>query len=214
MKIVPYITLALSLLVGCRSDSNIDSTESQTKMTLEQQLDALAALGLTLNDDVTVDDLLYSWDREEYEKEPFDLILFMLGSEVERKPWGRLICDKVWNFDAECIEDTGDYVTIVKQFCRVAGTPGLISDATDFIDIDNGKAWLKYTIDSQQRQYTVTVDNDWADPVTVSEVIADIERDGKQFYAKDNGQASIWFYLDEKTASKLNQLTDNALTKN
>ena len=39
----------------------------------------------------------------------------------------------------------------------------------------------------------------------------DIERDGKRFYAKDNGQASTWFYLDEVTAMKINALTGNML---
>ena len=213
MKTAVIWLLALSLLFGCRPDSNIDSTKSRTEMTLEQQLKALGELGLALNEGVTIDDLLYSWDREEYEKEPFDVILFTLGSEVEREPWERPVCDTAWNFDVECIEDTGDYVTIVKQLCRVAGMPNLISDAEDFVDIENGKAWLKYTIDGKQRQYTIAVDNDWADPDTVSAVMADIERDGNRFYAKDNGQASIWFYLDEQTAGKLNQMTGNALNR-
>jgi len=39
-------------------------------MTLEQQLATLAELGFKLNEGVTVDDLLYSWGREEYEKNP------------------------------------------------------------------------------------------------------------------------------------------------
>ncbi len=48
--------------------------------------------------------------------------------------------------------------------------PDLISDLEDFVDIDAGKAWLKYTIDGKNRHYTVAVDNDWADPETVSAV--------------------------------------------
>jgi hypothetical protein len=79
-------------------------------MTLEKQLAELNRLGLNLADGVTIDDLLYSFGRQEYEKKPFDLILFVLGIEVERKPWGRPICSRVWNFDTECINGTGDYV--------------------------------------------------------------------------------------------------------
>ena len=183
-------------------------------MTLEQQLETLAQLGLKLNEGVTVDDLLYSWGRDEYENEPFDTILFMLGSEVEREPWGRNVCDRAWNFDVECIEDTGSYITIVQNLCRVAGMPDLITDLEDFVDIENGKAWLKYTIDGEKRNYTIAVDNDWADPETVGAVMDEIERDGKRFYAKDNGQASIWFYLDKETADKLNHMTENALKTN
>ena len=61
-------------------------------MALEQQIETLAQLDLPLNDGVTVDDLLYSWERKEYENQPYDLVLFVLGSEVEREPWGRNIC--------------------------------------------------------------------------------------------------------------------------
>jgi len=183
-------------------------------VTLEQQLETLAQLDLPLNDGVTVDDLLYSWDREEYENQPYDTILFMLGSEVEREPWGRHVCDRAWNFDVECVEGTGSYVTIVRNLCRVAGMPDLITDLEDFVDIENETAWLKYTIDGKQRRHTIVVDNDWADSETVSKVMEDIERDENRFYAKDNGQASIWFYLDSSTADKLNALTGNALKTN
>ena len=70
---------------------------------LEVQLAKLAALGFKLEDGITVDDILYSFDRKDYEKEPYDLILSVLGSEVEREPWDRWICSRVWNFDTECI---------------------------------------------------------------------------------------------------------------
>ena len=180
-------------------------------MTLEEQLESLSELGLKLNKGVTVDDLLYSFSREEYESEPFELILFVLGIEVERQPWGRPICSRAWNLDMECIENTGDYVQIVTRLCEVAGQPDLITNIEDFVDLELGQAWLKYTIDGQTRNYTVTVDNDWADADTISKIMADIERDGFRFYAKDNGQASIWYYLDDETAKKLNALSGNAL---
>lgn len=180
-------------------------------MTLEEQLDALSKLGLALNDGVTVDDLLYSFDREEYENEPFNLILFVLGIEVEREPWDRSVCSRAWNLDMECIDGTGDYVRIVKRLCEVAGQPNLITDIEDFVDIESGQAWLNYSVDGQQRNYTINVDNDWADPNVIAKIMSDIERDGFRFYGKDNGQASIWYYLDSDTAKKLNALANNAL---
>jgi len=183
-------------------------------VTLEQQLHALAKLGLILNNGITVDDLLCSWDRKDFENQPYDTLLIMLGSEVEREPWGRNVCDRAWNFDVESIEDTGSYVTIVRNLCRVAGMPDLVSDLEDFVDIDDETAWLKYIINGQQRHFEIAVNNDWADPETVSTIMRDIERDGKRFYAKDNGQASIWFYLDKVNADKLNALTGNALKIN
>ncbi len=183
-----------------------------TPITLEEQLKTLAQLGLPLNEGISIDDLLYSQSRDVYEQEPFEFILYMLGCEVERSPWGREICPYAWHLDMECISGTGDYVHIVTQLCKVAGVPDLITDVQDFVDLDSQQAWLKYCIDGQPRHWEIEVDSDWADPLVVSYVMADIERDGRRFYAKNNGQDAIWFYLDEPTAQQLNQLSNDALT--
>ena len=53
-------------------------------MTLEQQLEKLAEFGIKLDEGITIDDLLYSFNRQDYEKQPFDLLLFVLGIEVEQ----------------------------------------------------------------------------------------------------------------------------------
>lgn len=180
-------------------------------MTLENQLARLAELGLTLDEGVTVDDLLYSFDREAYEGRPFDLILFMLGVEVEREPWGRPVCSRVWNFDTECIASTGDYVKIVERLCAVAGQSGRLEAVRDQVDLESGEAWLEYTIDGKRRHWAVEVNDDWADTLTLSYVLGDLERDGRRFYFKDNGQAMILFCLDPATAAELNKLSSDAL---
>lgn len=182
-------------------------------MKLEQQLEKLAELGLSLNEGVTVDDLLYSFPREEYEEEPFRLILFMLGSFVEREPWDRAICARAWNFDTECIYQTGDYVKIVNKLCSIANQPNLITDVEDFVNIESREAWLKYKINGKQRNWTIEVNDDWADTLTISYIMDDIESDNYHFYSRDNGQAIILFYLDEITASQINQLSNNALQR-
>lgn len=180
-------------------------------MTLEEQLERLAACGINLNDGVTIDDVLYSFDRDSYESKPFDLLMFILGAEVEREPWGRPFCSRVWNFDTECIYQTGDYVKIVKRLCEVAGQPDLITNITDFVDVDSGKAWLKYTINGNNRSWPIEVNDDWADTLTLSYVIDDVERNGFRFYSKDNGQAMILYYLDATTAAEINRLSNNSL---
>ncbi len=78
------------------------SQRQSTPKTLEAQLDALAALGFCLSDDASIDDFLFAFPRKQYEDKPFDLVLNMLGSEIQREPWGRPICPAVWDFDTEC----------------------------------------------------------------------------------------------------------------
>lgn len=178
-------------------------------MKLEDQLNRLSEIGLSLNSGITINDLLLSFPREDYEEAPFDLVLFALGSEVEEAPWGRYVCDRAWNFDVEAIEDNGSYVTIVEQFHRITGKAKPISDLTDRVDIDGGVAELRYKVDGQQMHYLPKIDDDWADPNIIEAVMNDLKQPGYEFYPKDNGQASIWFYLNEQEALALNELANN-----
>jgi hypothetical protein len=182
-------------------------------MTLEQQIETLAELGFHLNEGRTIDDLLYSLSREHYENRPFHLILYLYGGVVERAPWDKLICSKVWNFDTECVENTGDYVSIVESLCRISGQSERITEIVDSVDWDSNTAWLEYTVDGQKRHWTIEIDNDWADMLTVSHVMNDLETDHHWFYSMDGGQSMLLFYLDKQTATALNLLTKNALEK-
>jgi hypothetical protein len=184
-------------------------------MKLEAQIEQLAALGLSLEPGVTLDDLLYSCDRHEYEAKPFDTLLFMLGVEIEREPWGRPFCKRAWNFDTECIEDDGAYVDIVQHLTAVASAESRVSDVRGHVDHEAQQAWLEYTIDGHRRRLEPKVDTDWADADAVLEIMGDLERGGggRRFYAKDNGQAQVLFFLDEATACRLNELTGGALSR-
>ena len=180
-------------------------------MELEAQLQELSGLGLTLNEGVNIDDLLYSFGRDDYENRPFDLILFVLGTEVERQPWGRSFCSSVWNFDSECIYETGDYVAIVQRLCELADCKGRITDLEDFIDVESGDAWLAYKVDGNQRGYTVTLEDDWVDVSVISQAMGDIESDGFRFYFLENGQSMVLFYLEPSKAQRLNELSRKTL---
>jgi hypothetical protein len=183
---------------------------------LEAQLDKLAELGLVLNPGITIDDLLYSLDRSELEQEPFERLLFLFGIEVEREPWGRRICDRVWNFDTECIVSTGDYIHIVKNLCLLIGKPDYLTNLVDYINVDYtnmaaSECWLEYSLGDRQQHWTIEANDDWADMMTITYVMEDLQHDDKQFYSKDNGQAMILFYLDRETAVKLSDLCDEDL---
>ena len=77
--------------------------------------------------------------------------------------------------------------------------------------LDGGEAWLKYKVDGTERNRPVEVSDDWADTLTINYVMDNIERDGRRFYFKDNGQAMILYYLDPRAAAELNRLSKNAL---
>ena len=181
-------------------------------MKLEQQLETLAPLGICLNEGVNIDDLLYSFPRDNFEDRPFHTLLFILGVEVERAPMGRRFCDSVFNFDTECIYATGDYVTIVKRLALLANRSAEVTEVRDFIDHQGGEAWLEYTIGDRARRWTVELQSDWADMMVIAYVMDDLERDGRKFRARDNGQAMVLYYLDDAAAQQLGALLGKPLT--
>ncbi|EOX4844393.1 hypothetical protein ACV17F_005120 [Vibrio harveyi] len=178
-------------------------------MKLEEQIEKLSDIGLSLNKGVTINDLLLSYSREEYESNPFDLILFVYGIEIEEEPWGRFVCDQAWNFDVEAIEDDGSYTEIVKQFHRITGRAKSLEGLRDSVNLEEHYAELQYSVDGVNRLMKPEIDDYWADAKTIDIILSDLRQPGFDFYPKDNGQASIWFYLSESQAIELNKLANN-----
>ncbi|MBG0817307.1 hypothetical protein [Planomonospora sp. ID82291] len=180
-------------------------------MTLEDQLSALAGVGIGLAPGRTVEELLHSFPREEYESEPFTLLLFVLGIEVEAEPWGRRFSERVWNFDTECVEGPGAYVGIARRLCRIAGRPDALTDVRDHVDLAAREAWLEYTSGGRRRRWSVEVVDDWADPMVVSYLMDELEGDGRRFHGMDNGQATVLMFLTDDEARRLNGLIGEEL---
>lgn len=168
-------------------------------------------MGLPLAAGRTTDELLSTASREDYEAEPFEHLLLVFGLEVEEDPPGRWFCDRVWNFDTECIEGTGSYVAIAEQLLRISGRAHDVTGLRDHVDGDTGLAWLAYTVDGRERRWDVEVNEDWADLMVVSYLMDDLERDGSRFYAMDNGQAMVLLYLSDPPADRLNELAGRQL---
>jgi predicted transcriptional regulator len=184
--------------------------------TLEQQIENLANAGLRLSAGVTIDDLLHSFPREEFESAPYTTLLFMFGVEIEREPWGRHFSDVAWDFDYERIDGPGSYVAIVNELARITGRAGIVSNVTDNVDMRAPTATVTCTIGGKRRTLEAQMENDWADPEAVQTIARDIEAavgDGRTYWAADNGQAVILFFISGETAAKVNALTNGALTR-
>jgi hypothetical protein len=183
---------------------------------LETQIAALKDAGLAMASGRTIEELLTSWSRDQYESDPYGLLLFMYGSEVEAEPWGRFFFDRGWNFDMECVEGAGDYVRAFTQIVRITGQPNLVTEMSDNFDFEAETCEIKYTINGQARTLSARVDNDWADPEAAAAFVRDLETtigDGRQFWAADNGQASVLFFLTHAEAAKVNSLRKDVLVR-
>lgn len=183
---------------------------------LETQVEALRAAGLPLAPGRTIDDLLMSWSREEFESDPYNLLLVMYGSEVEAEPWGRVFCERGWNFDMECLAQAGDYARAFAPVLRTTGRPGLVKDLSDDFHIDAEAVEIRYTLQGQPRRLTARVDNDWADPEAVTAFLRDVEiavGDDRRFWAADNGQASVLLFITEAEAAAIDGLRPGLLMR-
>ena len=131
-------------------------------LTFEQKLAILAECGLVLDPQFSVDDLLTSWSREDYESPGFNLVLVGLGMTEEQPPW-RPHSANVWHFDTECIEDHGSYVDIAERMKAIAQGSLPIENLADYVDVEEGKAWLEFDVHGQRRHIDCKVDDDWVD---------------------------------------------------
>ena len=184
------------------------------RVPVEKQLETLATIGVRLNPNVSLDDMLLSFPREDFERKPYDLVLFVLGSEIETEPWGRHISGGAWNFAFECIEQPGSYARILRNLTRLAKRPALITDIGDDITADMPAGVLSYTLNDEPRSLDIEVQDDWADGLSVAIImgeIADAIDDGRKFWGADNGQAVILFFLTDDQAARINRLRKNAL---
>jgi hypothetical protein len=131
-------------------------------MTLEQKLELLARCGFRLESPFTVNDLLESWSRGDFEKPGFDLALVGLGMTEERPPW-RNHCANAWHFDTECIEDTGAYCRIAERMRGIAQGSLPIGNIRDHVDVEGRSAWLAFDYQGQNIHIDCKVDDDWVD---------------------------------------------------
>ncbi len=134
---------------------------------LEEQLRILANCGVKLRGEFTADHLLESFPRKEYEKDPFNLALLTMGGELEREPFEPL-SDDVWYLDTECIEDHGHYVAVAERMRALAGGDLPLETIEDYVDVDQGVAWLQFILDGATVRWDARVANDWIDPAVLS----------------------------------------------
>jgi hypothetical protein len=198
-----------ALRAAARPEEPPESSEA-----LERQVADFEAAGLQMNPGITIDDLLYSYPASDYAGDPYRLLLFMYGSEVEREPWGRRICDAVFNFDYECIEGEGSYAQIVESFAQLAGVRALITEIHDDADLARTSGTLSYKARGEPRSIHFRIDNDWADPKSVQMILSDMQGlagDGRTFWSSDNGQSVILVFVDKATSTSLNALAKELL---
>ena len=187
------------------------------RVPLEQQIGEFAAAGLSMLPGRSIDELLHSWPREEYEKDPYQCLLFTYAIEVEAEPWGRWFTGKGWNWDTECITEPGSYVTVLREMERITGQDVFTTLSDDAAFGASGTAHITYAIrGGEVLKQAVKISHDWADVEAVFKILQDVEvaiGDDRHFYTADNGQSIIVYFIPDEMAEAINKLRTDLLSR-
>ncbi|HEY2013292.1 MAG TPA: hypothetical protein VGH38_07305 [Bryobacteraceae bacterium] len=137
----------------------------------QEQLRVLEKGGIALDSRVHPESLLLSHSREKFENDPYRLLLCVLGGEAEDETQAGEFgypSNQIWHFDTECIEGHGAYRAIVSRMVTLAQGALPLEQIDDFVDVENGTAWLSFTMDGTAQKWLAKVDNDWVDPAILS----------------------------------------------
>jgi hypothetical protein len=192
MKIlIPILALAIAVAVilwikWASSHRPASPSADDPRMTLERKLEVLASCGLRLAEPFTCDDLLKSWNRVDYEKPGYDLVLVGLGMTEEQEPW-RNHCVSLWHFDTECIEDHGDYKKIAERMAAMTQGSLTIENVRDYVDVERKDAWFSFSFRGKDIKIQCEVQDDWVDATIFGRFV--------EFLAQSDS-AKIYVYYD------------------
>ncbi|MBF0548421.1 MAG: hypothetical protein HQM08_28555 [Candidatus Riflebacteria bacterium] len=163
LEIVLLLFVALLLLLQAKISIWNSKLVDTRVLTLEEKLDLLTECGFKLNTPFTVENLLASWPRNEFEKPGFSLVLVSLGMTEEQEPWGNH-CTNLWHMDSECIEDHGDYKELTQRMVEITQGSLPLENIQDFIDVEKKEAWVSFSFKGREFKITCRVNDDWVDP--------------------------------------------------
>ncbi len=169
-------------------------TSGAKKVPFEVQLETFKRLGFNLNKDVEISDIdRWGEGKKEFENEPYSLLYVTLGQTIEREPWVPLT-DRCWNFDTEAIEDHGAYVEIMKNLARISRGEIKFENLKDYVDVEEEKAWVSFTVNVVNYKWELKVDNDWTDEnlfTKIVELTNKLKTKGKYTYFNTGGQDMV-----------------------
>ena len=195
-------------LFGCNGQTS--SENKKGKPTFIEQLEVFRELGFSFNEGVDTSDI-NRWEggHKEFEDQPFHLLYQTLGQTIEREPWTP-ITNKCWDFDLEAIEDHGAYVGIMKNISRITNGELVFENIQDYVNIEEGKAWVSFTCKGDNYKWNLKVDNDWADGDLFDKVQALAEKNktkGKFTFFNTGGQNFVLGYHSSEELEKIRQAT-------
>jgi hypothetical protein len=165
-------------------------------VSFDQQWEIFRRLGFDLNPTIEKSVLDEFRNDKSIEERPYFNLYIELGRTIEKEPWTPLT-DRVWNFDTEAIEDNGDYVDIMKNLERVSRGEIRFENLKDRVDLEEGVAWVSFTVRGRSYKWDLKVDDDWVDATLFTKVAAltsTLRTKGRYTYFDTGGQDVVIGY--------------------
>ncbi|MCL2166671.1 MAG: hypothetical protein FWH49_05205, partial [Clostridiales bacterium] len=138
--------------------------KKQKHLAAEEQLQVLSDLGIRPKQDDFLEWLCNEWGRHTVESDPYNLMLFSLGSErYEEDDTWEYLSDDVYSFDTECVEDNDIYAEVIKRLSDLSKGFFSISQISSIVDHDNGLASVSFTRNKIRYNWDLQYDDDWFD---------------------------------------------------
>jgi hypothetical protein len=171
-----------------------ESNRDPNLVPLDEQLRVLADCGISLAPSVAIETLTRPFSRELYEKEPYRILLSAMGDEADgefQAGASGYLSDNIWHFDTECIEGDGSYAAIAQRMVELAQGDLPLENIEDVVDLEEGEAWLSFSLDGKAYKWTAKVDDGWVDPSIpprFDELLAHRKSDRRFTYVNLGGQ--------------------------
>ncbi|MDY8094509.1 hypothetical protein UY456_16040 [Paenibacillus polymyxa] len=176
------------------------------KIIFEDQLNKLSELGIFMSADLKKELLLEEFSRNEYEEDPYNLLLLTLGGEVEVNGEFINVSEEIWYLDTECIEDHGDYARIIIRLENM--TKLNLNNITDYVDIQNGTAWVSFEYMNELIRWEMKVYDDWLD-MEISKKFNELIKteQSMKLYISILDQGCLMGYFNKEQVIEINKLT-------
>ncbi|MDQ0059987.1 hypothetical protein [Paenibacillus harenae] len=150
----------------------------------------------------------FDLSKSEYKKNPYMQLLISMGSEVENSNDIIYPSNNVWYLDRECIEDHGDYVSIVERIAEIIKEEVVISNIQDYVDIENKKARISFLLNDLNYEYELNVINDWVDLSILEYFSKLLAESGSEyrFFFSDIDQSVLVVFIKKGYYYQLNKL--------
>lgn len=172
-------------------------------ITLEQQLDKLATLGIAFHTpkQQMIDRLTKYYDATFYEQDPYVRLLPELGTGLSAN---------IWRFDLECAEDADIYEQYIARMIGLSEGRIQISDLQGKFDPTESATNISFVHEGSKHEVSAMNQGDWFDLFVLGSVQNIVQGPDLRFIHQVQDQTVTVIFCNDAARQELERLTNGA----